>query len=260
VFAHGIGVPFDVYERQSKLRELFASHGYEFLVARTPARGSLESRARVLKAEIERLVPEGRFHLIGHSMGGLDARLAISRDGLAARCDTLTMLATPNHGSVVADYVMRHLDDASRNPVVRQVLKLLGDDVRAVRDLTTESVTRKFNSRVRDDPRVRYFSMGFYIPEPIERHSVVPFLWLVHRIAAEESSRRGEAPANDGLVTAASARWGESLGDLPADHWSETAPIPFVGGVDYREIFTRILENLEALAAMRPSDRARTRE
>jgi triacylglycerol lipase len=247
VFAHGIGVPFDVYERQSRLKELFASHGYEFLVARTPARGSLEARARVLSREIERLVPEGRFHLIGHSMGGLDARLALSGTALAARCDSLTMLATPNHGSAVADYVMRHLDEAAkRGGVVQALLNALGDDVRAVRDLTTESVTGEFNRRVKDDPRVRYFSMGFYIPEPIERHSMVPFLWLVHRIVREESSGRGEPPANDGFVTTASARWGESLGDLAADHWSETAPVPFVGGTSYRDIFTRVLENLES--------------
>ncbi|MBI3554791.1 MAG: hypothetical protein HY074_00845 [Deltaproteobacteria bacterium] len=241
VFAHGIGVPAILYERVVPLKKVFEKLGFELFVAHTPITGTLDERSEVLRDEITRLVPSGKFHLVGHSMGGLDARLVVSRfPEIAARCASVTTLSTPHHGSAVADFVIDHLDElGARSALAHRALELFGGQLQAVRDLTTCEIESRFNTRAGDVPGIAYFSMGFYIPEPIERHSLVPLLWAVHHILEDVGQ-----PHNDGFVSVESAAWGESLGVFPADHWSETAPIPFIGGKTYREISQRLVSNL----------------
>ena len=243
VFAHGLGVPAVLYETIVPLKHVFRELGFDLYIARTPMSGTLDERAQVLRDEIERLVPDGRFHLLGHSMGGLDARLVVSRyPEIAARCASVTTLSTPHHGSAVADYVMDHFDDlGARSSLARHVLDLFGGKLQSIRDLTTREIEGRFNGRARDVTGVLYFSMGFFIPEPIERHSLVPLLWAVHHIIEDAGQ-----PHNDGFVSVDSAAWGESLGVYPADHWSEMAPVPFVGGKTYKEISVRVTGNLQA--------------
>jgi triacylglycerol lipase len=74
------------------------------------------------------------------------------------------------------------------------------------------SACQAFNAATPDAPSVRYFSFGAAVPQA----RVTPLL------------RRGwalltpvEGP-NDGMVSLASARWGEYLGTLHADHFALT--------------------------------------
>ena len=60
--------------------------------------------------------------VIGHSMGGLDARYMVSRLGMAERVKSLTTVATPHRGSAFADWGVRHF---GRRAV--QVLSYLHD-------------------------------------------------------------------------------------------------------------------------------------
>jgi len=236
VFAHGLGITAHPYEAVP-LKRIFAEQGFEVRLAYTPLIGSLEERARVLDSEIRRLVPQGKFHLIGHSMGGLDARLAIHAYGWGERCLSLTTLATPHRGSVVADYVIARLDQGG--PVLRELLRLVGDDVRAIEQLTTRYMNEEFNRRVINDPRVRYFSFGFFIPTPASLQTPIPWLWLAHAINAQAGF-----PSNDALVSVESARWGDDQGAFPGDHYSETGPFPLGGRLIFEETFRRALSNL----------------
>src|SRR5206468_8061022 len=85
--------------------------------------------------------------------------------------------------------------------------RLLKLDVRAAYDLTTDSCER-FNEEVPDAPGVRYFSISASRPW----HKVAPLFLHSHKIIA---AKEGD---NDGLVSVASAKWGEHLGTWPADH------------------------------------------
>lgn len=237
VFVHGIWINPQAYEYVILIKRVFKKLGYEVHVARTPTGDSLEQRAEALQKEIKRLVPRGRFHLLGHSMGGLDSRLAIHEYGLGERCASLTTLATPHRGSVVADYVLKHLGDGS----VKEILdKLFGGNARAVEQLTTVHMKNTFNRKVKDDPRVRYFSVGFYIPRPITSYSVIPWLWVAHMIQEQFGFRE-----SDGMVSVESANWGESLGDYPGDHYTETGPVPLGGKLHYEEVYKLVAENLD---------------
>ncbi len=241
IFAHGLGISGKVYEDLFSFRRVFAKRGYTLYIAETPVHGTVEQRAEVLEKEIERLVPTGKFHLIGHSMGGLDARLAIDKYGLGDRVLSLTTLSTPHHGSPIADFVVRHFGGAGVAHAKSHALLngILGGDIQSAEDLTTES-TAKFNAETPNDPRVEYFSMGFYIPEPVEIHTLALWFWVTHDMI--EDAGEGQ---NDGLVSARSAEWGTYLGTMRGDHYSETSPIPLIGGDNYHDILDAVMDNLD---------------
>jgi hypothetical protein len=86
-------------------------------------------------------------------------------------------------------------------------------DSPAYANLTTSYLTKTFNPRTPDDPRVRYFSVAGRAGPLNIWHP----LWLPKLVL--DGADGGEG--NDGLVSVESARWGEFLGALEgADHWA----------------------------------------
>lgn len=86
-------------------------------------------------------------------------------------------------------------------------------DSPAYANLTTRYLTKIFNPRTPDDPRVRYFSVAGRTGSLNIWHP----LWLPKVVLDGANGREG----NDGLVSVESARWGEFLGTLEgADHWA----------------------------------------
>jgi hypothetical protein len=87
----------------------------EVVVVKTWPTAALRRRAgRVLETLAE--LPDGDFHLIGHSSGGLDARLLVSPgvslpselavEPLAARVKTVVSLSSPHRGSPLATFLV----------------------------------------------------------------------------------------------------------------------------------------------------------
>ena len=114
----------------------------KFHTPRVPAAAPISVRAEQLRALVEEL-PASRVNVIAHSMGGLDARYAISRLGLQDRVASLVTIGTPHHGTPVADLGAGIVPAG----VSRALAKVL--DVRALHDLTTGAVER-FNREVPD--------------------------------------------------------------------------------------------------------------
>jgi triacylglycerol lipase len=168
----------------------------------SPTRG-VADRAAQLKEFLDRHAPGEAVHIFAHSMGGLDARYLISRLDPGRRVLTLTTLGTPHRGTVFADWGIARLAR-----VVRPVLQLFNIPTQGFYDLTTAGA-RRLNEEMPDVPGVRYFSVA-------GRHETrFSTQWLLsHRIVT-----RHEGP-NDGIVSMASARWGESLEVWESDHLS----------------------------------------
>ena len=106
-FAHVI----DFLERRSRALGVRA----EIHVVRTHPTASLPQRAvRVLETIGETMGREGAVHVIGHSSGGLDARLLVapgvslpsdaSVERVARRVATVITVATPNRGTPLASF------------------------------------------------------------------------------------------------------------------------------------------------------------
>jgi triacylglycerol lipase len=192
--------------------ELFRSAGNRVLIPRiSPTEGAAE-RASQLKAFLDAESPGEPVHFIAHSLGGLDARYLISRLDMAHRVLTLTTIATPHRGSAFADWGIQRLAR-----LLRPMFRKLAISGQAFYDLTTDNC-RAFNKEVPDAAKVRYFSVaGRY-----HHHLFCPEWHLPHQIVS-----RAEGP-NDGVVSVASASYGESTEIWEGDHLS------LVNWINYR--------------------------
>jgi triacylglycerol lipase len=212
----GLG-PVSIHYFPSVARQLEAA-GNRVLVPVLSPTGGVEQRARQLKRFLDRKVPHDPVHLIAHSLGGLDARYMISRLGMAGRVLSLTTISTPHQGTPFADWGIRNA-----GWLMRPMLRYLMLSNQAFHDLTRESC-RRFNVEVPDAAGVRYFSVGSELsgfrPEWMFSRSVV---------------HREEGP-NDGVVSVASARYGEACDLWTGDHmslavWQASAASPRWAGL-----------------------------
>ena len=253
----------------SHLRSL----GYEvYLTQVLPIHGSAE-RADELEQQvrcINHIAGSDGVHLIGHSQGGLDARLVASRQGDKGLIKTLTTVATPHRGSAAADAFL-DLPLAGRGPLTQALLLVYSGlagrpDAEAnlnqqMRELSMEHM-EGFNREVPDHPEVRYRSWagrsvqnrfvrdvaseacaGAVHENPEGRDLLDPLFRLMAPLVG-----RQQGP-NDGLVAVSSAKWGTFMGCVPADHLDEVgmlrdpAPQRF-SGFSYLELFETIAADL----------------
>lgn len=210
-----------------------------------------------------------RVNLIGHSQGGMDARYAATL--LGDKVASVTTVATPHHGTEVADIAMGdRLGPLS--VALAALLDLLGagqgnsDAYESIKSLTTAAAAR-FNARVQDHPRVSYFSVGgrsannlaegvcnppteaaFLARWDSYRDPLGSLLWTSGRILEQDVTPRRP---HDGLVSVESSRWGIFLGCVPADHLGEVCQLlgasrqggnPFECGAFYRDLARWLVE------------------
>jgi triacylglycerol lipase len=183
---------------------LLRGAGNRVLVPSLSPTAGVAIRAQELKDFINRESPHEPVHLFGHSMGGLDSRYMISCLGMADRVLTLTTLGTPHRGTSFLDWGVNRFER-----IVKPVFEWLGWPTQAFYDLTTGKCN-DFNARVPDVPNVRYFSVAgqydgrYFLPE-----------WLLPHGHVHEN----EGP-NDGVVSVASATYGEGVTVWEGDHFS----------------------------------------
>lgn len=212
ILAHGIA-RFDVLFRQvlkidnqdaydglhyfRNIRTDLQSHGYLVHHASVEWADSVGIRSRTLKRQVEQVLDVGsegasRVHIIAHSMGGLDARHMLfdaRAEGFHERVATLTTIATPHHGSPVANSVVDK---------VGKILAVLGI-AGGAQDLTTQACAT-FNEAAEDWERSCGVQFRAYAGRQPYRQ-IFDLLKPSWRIIHE---KEGE---NDGLVSVASARW-----------------------------------------------------
>jgi triacylglycerol lipase len=218
-----LGRPFRYFRG---VAEAMAEAGATVHIVTLPAAASVEERARVL-AEAVRALSAPRVHLVAHSMGGIDARYAIARLGLADRVASLVTIGTPHQGTPLARL-------ASLRPVagLRRVVTRVGYRTDAVEWLTPERMAR-FNEECPDHPEVYYACVVGSSRWRISN----PGLWSGHVLMGRA------AGISDGVVPVTSQRWGEVIAELDADHWAQ---IGWAVGVDVRPLYRDIALALRA--------------
>ena len=214
-----------------------------FTPAVDPFNDSTE-RGLQLLAAVEAVIAETgaeKVTIIGHSQGGLDARVVASmRPDLVAAVMTVS---TPHGGTPIADYVLFIPGGA----VIDTLLQILGGPLWGAIGNTTslidsmeqfsEAGIAEFNATYPDAPGVAYFSIagrsGNHNGQGVcESDDAPPFLanWstvvdpidpLFAVAEAIVDGTIGQNIANDGLVRVEDAKWGTFLGCIPADHVDE---------------------------------------
>ena len=178
--------------------------GAEVHRPRVSAAANIAVRAEEL-ARVVKLIPgDGKINIIAHSMGGLDARYAIAKLGLADRVAALVTVGTPHLGTPVADLGGKLSNMLKLKPLFGR-LSLDG-----FHDLGTLQMSR-FNAEIGNVAGVAYAS----VIARIDRPRAHPLLWPTH---AYLSQRIGP---NDGMVPTVSQAWGEVWREIEADHWAQ---------------------------------------
>lgn len=206
--------------------EAIAETGVTVHIVKLPPLASVEERASAL-ADAVRSLPESRVHLVAHSMGGIDARYAISRLDLHERVASLVTIGTPHHGTPLA-----RLGNFLPVAGLRRVAAVAGVRADASDGLTPERMAR-FNEEVPDHPGVYYAS----VIASARWRSSHPALWTGHVLLGRS------AGVSDGIVPVASQRWGEVIAQLDADHWAQ---IGWSQTFDARPLYRDIALSLRA--------------
>ena len=196
--------------------------------SRVAPTASIAARAADLAAFVEALDAR-RVNVVAHSMGGLDARWAIARLGTRRKALSLVTIGTPHRGTPLADAGASLAARAGLFLALRRV----GIDVEAFHDLTTPRMA----AFEEDVPDVRGVHYACVVGAPERKRDVSPilvptFAWL-----------RDAAGANDGMVPAASQRWGDVLRVVPADHFAQ---IGWTRRFDALELYAELLRELRA--------------
>ncbi|QLQ78771.1 hypothetical protein HG537_0B01200 [Torulaspora globosa] len=208
--------------------------GCTVITSKVPGFGSIEERAVILNAFLERetkklkeTLSKGqvynteevdsnasfkeeeriKLNLIAHSMGGLDCRYLISRiPNKSYKVISLTTVSTPHRGSEMADYVVALFEDLKQNAPFDTSKQILPA---SFYELTTQYMSY-FNKITPDDPDVSYFSYGSYFEPKWYNAFVMP--WKIIYTATN-------GQPNDGMVTVRSSKWGQYQGTLAdTDH------------------------------------------
>ena len=161
----------------------------------------VKRRASDLKSQVElalSLQPgQDRVHIIGHSMGGLDARHMIVELGMAEKVASLTTIGTPHNGTSFADWGIAHKGDA----IIRAVSTAI--DLGGFADLTTDAC-RAFNESAQESEASTDVVYQVYsATQPVKQvFGPLKAAWKI--INAVEG-------ANDGLVSGSSQLWQTEL-------------------------------------------------
>jgi len=259
----------------------YAAVGSESFAPAQPPYASVMQRAEVLGHHIDGILSSTnrqKVHLICHSQGGLDCRTVVSRLGYHDRVASIVTIATPHHGTPLAD-LAEVAPDGTVNVAGRFLAWMLGlmegappDDAAwenenvteedfasdlggALVDMTTEGAAA-LNAATPDHPDVPVFSIAGVSSlrdggEPCEGgalfdmedrvDSLDPLLLMPAGLISGVALRR-----NDGIVPTDSMRWGTFLGCVPADHFDQVGQLAdqgpgLVSGFDHTAFYDTLL-------------------
>jgi triacylglycerol lipase len=182
------------------IKTYLEDHGFRVFHPNQDFAGPVDLRAEQLRARVNEVLAETgahKVHIIGHSMGGLDARHMIVDKEMAERVASLTTIGTPHRGTGLADHVIDHggvfLMDS-----LRRLINLDG-----FADLTVAACER-FNKRAEDSEARNNVVYQTYASAE-DRHLVFALLIPSWMFIRDQQGR------NDGLVPFTSQQWQREL-------------------------------------------------
>jgi triacylglycerol lipase len=232
VLAHGLGGDKPFLKCFMGIPQDLKSLGVSVFTPKVARYGGVYDRAEALKKQIMTVLEETKapkVNIIGHSMGGLDARHFISNLGGHEVTASLITLGTPHHGSAYGQWIVNKTEAIGLEQFFKA--KILPFPMEGHHNVTPKFMKEKFNPETPNHPDVAYFSIG-------GSKKIAPShpLYFCQRILT-----KFEGPENDGLVSVASSKWGEYIDTLDIDHaaminWSRT--------YDARVLYRRLMNIL----------------
>lgn len=190
-----------------RIPRVLKEHGATLFFGEQDCWGSVESNSHALCARIDAILEQTgaeKVNLIGHSKGGLEARMIASSLGYGDRVASVTTVSTPHRGSKTATLFLKapRTIFSIAGFAVDNWIRVVGDRnpdfVRVCEEFSVAHMER-FNRDNPDAPGVYYQSVAGVMKRPFSDVS----LWIANFVL-----NRIEGP-NDGLVSVSSAEWGE---------------------------------------------------
>ena len=246
VLVHGLGAksfgPFDYFYG---LPKLLREAGNQVIIPQLAAWHTIEYRANQLKQQMIEKLPEGKFNLIGHSLGGLDARYLTSCLGLAERVASVTTIGTPNRGSILSDLASGlsrgTMTGAAWGAIssIDRMTSVLGISFGALKQVSCRNFEESLNIQMPDMQGVGYFSATSAIADPC-RNNALPLFWGTHGILKKHEGD------NDGYVSVTSAQWGHHICTYSGDHYAQIGHLlGRTRGMDYLRFYGEIFSYLK---------------
>ncbi len=258
------------------IRDDLQARGEDVYSTEVSAFDTSEVRSAALTKQIDAILKQTnkkKVNLIGHSQGGIDARVLASPNGFSYgdRIASVTTVATPHRGSGVADFLLGAtsvvpdgLADEIANAFTSLIQKVAYDTKNdtALRaqaiELTETFMKDEFNKKYVDDSRVTYESYagrtnrqsgtGVCDDAAVPNQPKATDLAQAPLFPFAVYLEGGKGKANDGLVTVESSKWGTFVGCVPADHLKEVGLININGktlsGFDHKEFFRSIVKRI----------------
>ncbi len=240
VLIHGLGARsnFGPVEYFYGLPDLLRAAQNQVLVPKLTAFHTIEFRSAQLKEQIERAFPDGKINLVGHSMGGLDARYLTSKLNFADRVASLTTIGTPNRGTSISDLAVEALSPATFLAIDR-FLKVMDSSSTALMQITRSYCNGPLAIDTPNMPNVAYYSATTAISNPLITKAL-PLFWIPHQLIKKIEGD------NDGFVSVESAKWGEHICTYSGDHYSQIGQVlGRARGMDYIQFYTEIFSRLK---------------
>jgi triacylglycerol lipase len=162
-----------------------------------------------------------KVNIIAHSMGGLDMRCALSTMDVADKVESLTTIATPHHGSSLADLILKAPELVTEK--LSEMFDWFGDNMYpktksdalgSLEQLTCSYVKEIFNPGHPNLNEISYYSYSAAVGKGT-KYSINPVLKFQNNQIFEK-----EGP-NDAFVSIESAKWGTQLETVPLSHLSQ---------------------------------------
>ena len=221
-----------------QLDDHLSSRGFNLQIREVESFQATNVRAEQWIAHLEAMVAAGvgrRFNLIGHSQGGIDARLVAASKAMTGRIQSVVTVSSPHRGSPAAQAATGTFDLFPISGVVLDgltgllggLIGLTGDDLVAqIGDFTPEAM-EAFNASYPNLEGVYYASyaglscgaLDLVCQWSNKGEIVDPLFAISHTFVTLA------AGDNDGLVPVHSATWGDFQGTIPADHMDAVGQI-----------------------------------
>lgn len=211
VMVHGIGFrDLRYFNYWGRIPGELMRNGAAVYYGNQEAFGTIVCNAEDIRKRILQVLEETgceKVNIIAHSKGGLDARYAVSKLGMAPYVASLTTMNTPHRGCRFVDYACCLPDGLYRLVAAcfDRTFRRFGDRNPDFYTSTHQFATKeseRFNLDVPDSPEVYYQSYTSKMKHPWSHMLLsIPYCMI--------KPLEGE---NDGLVSVESAKWGEFKG------------------------------------------------
>jgi triacylglycerol lipase len=192
---------YDKFHYFKGIASFLKQHGFEVYHTSVSFAADVETRAKDLATAIQKIFHDTgheKVHIIGHSMGGLDARHMIVNHNMADKVASLTTIGTPHLGASLADEFM---ESGRLNKIITTLGKVI--NLEGFKSLTTEAC-RAFNDCARDAEAANPVVYQVYASAQKRELTFLPFQKTWQIVYDHEGD-------NDGLVSVKSQKWEERL-------------------------------------------------